>query len=646
MRVLQIIAQANYPNPLPCLEIIPQGAGYITAMMRKHNHEVQGVCTNYYIGSEPAPVVLHRKMMAKIAEFQPQVIVIGAMAPEFLFVRDAITMARKACPHVPIVLGGRIVTNDIDTFQMLSPDFGIIGEGEYSIVELLECLDQGKDYSTCKGIVFWRNGEPVITEARLQVDDLDDLPFPHYDILELHSHLEMQNQYDNYFHVRTNKNPRLIPLTAGRSCPFKCTFCQHNLQNGLKMKYRRRSVDNIIDEIVFMKEKYNFNIIKIYDDLFSVREDDVHEFCEKVKKLKFEFKWNASMRVNNVSKDLLKAMKAAGCAHIGYGLESMSVDVLQSMNKGIKPEQVIEAIKMTEEAGIGVQGNFIYGDPAETPETVAETVKFYKQYCSDFIIHNDYVMPYPGSPIFDYCLENNIINEKKNYYETIHLKPRYNMTKMSQKDFYHSIDKIVRFNIVGIKKANNVRFSMADRREFKHAYFDNKTILAAKYNCPHCGGENENIFPVPGSKPSSPEWQSRMMKPIRFFCFKCHKRLLISTLSILGFEEKFLLFLTAINNLINEKTPVVILPCVGKEMLEILMAYGLDFENLDIHSCLQPGLTVKGLEFYGVPVYSLSAPVVRRYSEHTYVVLPSAMTTQICEFLKKIQIPSERVISF
>ena len=643
MRILQVISAPNYPYPLPHLDIIPQGAAYIAAILRQKGYEVRGVCINYDISGDPPRKVLRSYIMKNVREFQPEIILMGGNAPEFLFIRDAIIILRKLVPNVPLILGGRIVTNDIETMQMLKPDIGVIGEGEYTIIDLLQRLKDGNSYFDCPGIAFWRNAKMEITQGREQIENLDVLPFPDYDIFELSTYLEMQNQSDNFWYVRTQKNPRLIPLSAGRSCPYKCTFCQYSLTNGIKMKYRKRSVDNIVEEIVFMKEKYNFNILLIYDDLFSVNKEFVNSFCQKIKDNHLDIHWSASMRVNDVDEKLLKTMKDAGCVHIGYGFESANKQVLKSMNKGISREQILNAISITERAGIGVQGNLIYGDPAETPETVAETEKMFNESCRNFIIHNDYVMPYPGSPIFDLCIEKKIIKEKKDYYESIHLRPRYNMTKMSEKEFYHSIEPIVQNHLVGFKKAKQPRFSIIPRTGFEHAYFNKKILLHVNSICPHCGADNENIFPVNDADQSGPEWKNIIFKPIRFFCAVCHRRMLISTLSVLGLEQAMEKYLSDVNDLAETKTPVILSPYAGHKTIEFCKAYGMNYEGLNIHSYLHPGEIQWGVEFKQVPINLLHVQTVRRYISHDFILLPTIISQKIRQFLISMNIPLERI---
>ncbi|NIQ01656.1 MAG: radical SAM protein, partial [Nitrospinaceae bacterium] len=253
----------------------------------------------------------------------------------------------------------------------------------------------------------------------------------------------------------TRNRPRLMPVLAARSCPFKCTFCY---VTGGKT-YRIRSVPSLMQEIQYFHDRYRFNILKLYDDLFSVNKPRVREFCQELRKLNLDIHWSCTIRVADVDLDLLRDMKEAGCIHIQYGFESAHQDVLESMVKKTTVEQIRKAIEWSEEVGIGVQGNFIFGDPAETPESIEQTRDFFEKYCKDHIIHCDYITPYPGSPLFlQHCQKHGLIPDKKKYYENLHLRPRFNMTPMSYKEFRDRVEPIVRNKWIGYQPASEVSF--------------------------------------------------------------------------------------------------------------------------------------------------------------------------------------------
>jgi len=153
--------------------------------------------------------------------------------------------------------------------------------------------------------------------------------------------------------------------------------------NEKNKNFRIRSISNFIKEIEFLVDKYNINELDLLDDMFAANKNRLFEFCEMIKPLKLP--WQCQMRVNVADIDLLKTMKDAGCCLISYGFESGSPRVLKSMRKGISTEQIERAIEANLKAKITIQGNFIFGDPAETIETMKETIKFARKYKSLFL---------------------------------------------------------------------------------------------------------------------------------------------------------------------------------------------------------------------------------------------------------------------
>lgn len=643
MRLLLVVTQVNYPGPLPCMDLIPQGPAYIAGTLKAHGHTVVGVSTNYDISGDPAPVVLKRKLSNAIKKEKPEAILVGGMAAEYLFLRDAINICRRAAPDIPIICGGSIMTNDKTAFELLRPDFCIMDEGEVSIIQLLHHLKAGLSMKGVLGVGYWENGAALYNELRPAMADYDAIPYPDYEPLDIRNYLELCNQADNYFHVRTRKKPRMLPISSGRSCPFKCTFCQYSTLAGSRRIYRGRSMENVVKEAAYFHEIYHFNILKIYDDLFSVKEERILEFCHHIREVGLDVDWNASMRVGDVTPKLLKEMKSAGCIHIGFGFESADDGVLRSMNKRITRKDIEKAMALTEDAGIGIQGNFIYGDPAETPESISSTRKLYKRRGVDHIVHNDYIMPYPGSPIFDYCLENGVIADKKTYYETIHLRPRYNMTKMPHAQFDRLIGAMVGEKLLGMKFVVSPSFSIASRDGFEHKHFDDRTLLQVDAVCPHCDEKVEYVFPrkLPDIRDGL---EVGVVEPIRFYCHCCHKRFLISMLPVFGVEDSFLGFVKQLNMLAEQKRDLVIAPVPRRLDIEILRAYGLQFDALKIRSFLSfHNQDCEELEFLGWKVENLSINSIQRNMGAEFAVLPGIRKEKITATLRQAGIQSEHI---
>ncbi len=266
---------------------------------------------------------------------------------------------------------------------------------------------------------------------------LDERPLPDYEPFGIKDMIDRFSRATRGLYSYSREDPRPFVIVASRSCPFTCTFCVHNRT---RPPYRTRSIPNIMQELKFAYEKYHYNILIILDELFAVNKARMKDFClavlEGKKKYHWDFDWMFQTHASaKLDLGTLTLAKEAGCVMFSYGLESASPKVLKSMNKKIKPEQVIEAISLADEAEVGFGANFIFGDPAETEFTFCESLEFWFRYCGTANVFLTGVMPYPGSKIFADCETKGIIKDKAQYYETIHTLR--NMTSMPDHIWTH-----------------------------------------------------------------------------------------------------------------------------------------------------------------------------------------------------------------
>ena len=519
MRVLLVPPKNNYPNPGSQVDFgIGQGMPYLAGALKASGHEVFGANIYHRWCHGSAPLTLESVLRKAIITHKPQLIGVGGLASDYLFIHDTILFCRQIAPDIPIVCGGGIITYDAEfIFSQLRPDYAIIGEGEISIVSLAEYLEKGGGLPSISNLVYQDNEGRVNFNEVKYPENLDELPYPDYEPFDFQDYF-LSYDHMNYSFTYTRLHPKVFPIAIGRSCPFRCTFCCKG------STYRTRSIDSAIKEIAYFYRKYKFNILYITDELFSIKNGKAKEFCDKVKLLKKEldavFDWTCCLRITDVNKEIFKEMKDAGCTSIFYGFESASDTVLKSMNKGTSADQILRAIEVTEEAGIGIRANMIFGDIAETPATIKETEIFYNKYCRDHCVDCVYITPYPGSKIFNYCCENSIIIDRQNYYETVaHEKNGINMTEMSDDIFYgltkplmpttcHSKIATVFF----VQKNKSETCDLDIPFEMRRSFYEIKAI------CPHCLNQVEYMYPIkviPGKK----------IKPIQHFCVKCHKRI-------------------------------------------------------------------------------------------------------------------------
>jgi radical SAM superfamily enzyme YgiQ (UPF0313 family) len=390
----------------------PIGLGYILRVIKDAGYDVTCINMNHRNGT------IAEIMKGELDKKRYDVVGTGHIGMGYTVVKR-IVEAVRAHPSKPrIILGGALMTSEPDLMlDALKPDYAVLGEGETTVLELLECMRNGLDAKNVKGITFRDNdGNRVETGPREPIADINQLPFSDYEGLEYKEYLGRQPT-NSYSYNNQYDEPRAYPILCSRSCPFQCTFCYHSIGG----RYRERSIENAFQEIKEAVAKYDINVICIYDDLFSYRKERIYEFCERIKELNKgrakQIRWNCQLSVNTVDPEMLNAMREAGCDFISYGFESFSQEVLKSMKKPISPQQIDYAFKATLGAHVGIQANFIFGDTAETKETAKQTLDYWKSNCEGQVSLL-FIQPYPGSAIYRRCLEKGIIKDKLEFIET------------------------------------------------------------------------------------------------------------------------------------------------------------------------------------------------------------------------------------
>jgi anaerobic magnesium-protoporphyrin IX monomethyl ester cyclase len=414
----------------------PIGLAYIFSVVKKEKYDVDCINLNHIKGTS------EQILFKKLNQTKYDVVMTGGNT---LIYNSLKAISKTVKTHITkplLIIGGPVITSEPQLMvDSLKPDYAVIGEGEITIVELLNSIKKNKSPEKVKGLVFRDNsGKFIITPSRDFIKNIEKIPEPDFDSFEFNKQLD--NMYTNtfYFHHCLD-NPRTYPLLGARGCPFSCSFCWHH------MKYRKRSIKDIMKELEKNIPKYRINNIVVYDDCFSATKDRVYDFCKGItelqKKINWPIKWTCQLMVSSVDSDLLKVMKQAGCESISYGFESYHPDVLRSMKKPITPEQINKALHATLKAKIAVQAHFILGDIAETLETSKTTINYWKNVCKGQV-GLGFVQPYPGSDLYKHCIKNKIIKDKLYYIEN-EMGPfnSINMTKSISDEDFHKLEKHV-----------------------------------------------------------------------------------------------------------------------------------------------------------------------------------------------------------
>ena len=459
--------------------LLPLGLAYISAVLKKAGKDVTCLNINHRDG------YVRDIIRDELASAKYDIIFLGGLSLFYPHIRDIISYIREFSDTMIVVGGGIMTAQPEIMFNLLQPDFGIVGEGEMTALELVDYLEnKGGNIEFINGLVY-NDGfskSVIINKPREQIKDLDALPYPDYASFGYEEYLDHIKPTD-YIAYDVVDKPRYYPILAGRSCPFKCTFCFHPLGT----KYIQRSVDNIMDEIKQNVEKYNINIIFIYDELFSHDRERMIDFCTKFKAysdtLPYKLWFYCNNRADSTTDEMLKIMKASGAYLLSFGLESYSQVVLDSMKKHTTPEQINKIAHLMRENELGLQGSFIFGDVAETMETARETLDFLKdnRKLIGTGVATTFIIPFQGTPIYKQCVREGIITDEIKFIKDREvagynfLEPM-NMTKLSGEDFGKLKDEVYVEHLTAGAYATSIK-----------QWVDLKGNIYITVKCPSCG---------------------------------------------------------------------------------------------------------------------------------------------------------------
>lgn len=444
------------------------GLAYVSSYMKHKGYNVFCLNTNHY--DNP----LEQQISEYISDKQIDIICTGGMSFHFNEINAVLNAAKKIKPEIITVVGGAIITSDPNlAMENMQIDFGIIGEGEETMADLADAICNGKDLNEVKSIAYFdTKNDLIITEHRPPISNLDALPIPDYDGFEYGNFLNLLSPSDGtVFSLLDEVRPAYI--SASRSCPFSCTFCYHPLGQ----KYRKRSLDNVFLEIDYLVKMYDINLVVLMDDLFSTDKKRMYEFSERIKK--YNIYWSPQLRVTDVDEKVLKVLKDSGVFLISYGIESLSDKILKSMRKKTTKIQIENALKLTYDAKIAIQGNIILGDPEETEETAKESIDWWKNH-PQYGISIFMIKTIPNSYIYQYAVANGLIKDKLKHIQDEF--PIINLTKLSDKKF----NKMQRFTstaTVGGTHFKNVNV-ISSKITSEHHSIEN--VFEIEIECPLC----------------------------------------------------------------------------------------------------------------------------------------------------------------
>ena len=295
--------------------------------------------------------------------------------------------ALKTIYDAHIVLGGGGFTSGYETYmEHLRPDYGVIGEGEYTLLELADCLEMGQSTDHILGLTYYKDGELIVNQPRPLEQNLDNFPMMAYDLMDMETYIS---------YTRHNQEvSREVGMIATRGCPMSCVYCYHVFGKGV----RYRSVDSVLAEMEYLIEEYGVESFLFGDECFTSRRSWIEEFCHRLIELDWGIEFSCFSRVDTIKEETMKLLANAGCFFMGFGLESGSQKILDEMDKRVTVKQARDTVLKARKYFRLVPSTLIFGMPGEDEESIKDNIDFN----ISIALQRPYffLAPYPGTKIY------------------------------------------------------------------------------------------------------------------------------------------------------------------------------------------------------------------------------------------------------
>jgi radical SAM superfamily enzyme YgiQ (UPF0313 family) len=382
----------------------PLGIMYISAYLKKHfSVEVAGID----IELMRDPVAETKKT---ITSFNPDVVGISALTSEAHMMHQVARWTKVLKPNCPVIVGGHHASSDPKKIlQDGNIDVAVIGEGEETFKELVKLIrSEGENWNdhrnlkSIKGIVYRGQDGDIVTNApRPFIQDLDSMPFPDWDLLDIRRFWKMRSMSS------TGVRP-YVPVFTSRGCPFKCTFCHQNFGR----RFRFRSPENVIEEVREIKKRYGVKNLEILDDIVNFKPKRFDQILEGLleNNLQTKLTFPNGVRTDLMEEDTIKLLSQVGVGEISVAVETASPRLQKMIKKNINLDKVYKNIELLDRYRIHARGFFMLGFPTETREELHATINYACKSALHIALFFT-LNPYPHTEIYQQFKELNKLPE-------------------------------------------------------------------------------------------------------------------------------------------------------------------------------------------------------------------------------------------
>lgn len=342
--------------------IPPLGLLYLGAMVKTRRIGDEVFLLDMQVESDKA-------LATKLREWQPDVVGIGAMTVESGHAYALAELAKRLAPEAIVVMGGPHPTSyNAEVLKNQAVDYTVLHEGELTFIELLDVLQAGSDPKAVAGIGFRdEHGNPQTTPARPYIDDLDTLPLPDWTLIDF-------AHYENVKSMSLVGPRRVAPIMTSRACPYRCTYC-HNM---FGKKFQKRSVENVLNEMQLLVERYNIRELEIIDDIFNIDKERTRQILQGIldRRLNVRLAFPNGLRGDLLTEELVDLFARAGTKYVSIAVETASPRLQKYIRKHLKLDKIQDAIRWFVERRVFTNCFYMLGFPTETVAEINGTVDF------------------------------------------------------------------------------------------------------------------------------------------------------------------------------------------------------------------------------------------------------------------------------
>ncbi len=385
--------------------VAPLGLAYVAAALVRAGHAVTVIDPTGEAIDRFTPLggeLIRRgltddEILARIGN--PDLIGFSLMfSQDWLVARALIERVRAAHPRVPLVAGGEHFSAEPVGALTTAPglDYVLLGEGDRSLLDLIEHLDGSRNVDEVPGLYYRKpTGEIVTTGPAIRLRDIDDLPWPAWDLVPIEAYLAGG-------HGNGVNRGRGMPINTTRGCPYRCTFCSS--PSMWTTRYVTRRPADVVAEMQHYVRTYHASNFDFQDLTATIRKDWVLELCERIASAGLAISWQlpGGTRSEVLDDDVLPALVRAGCTNVTYAPESGHVETLRVIRKKLDPDRMLVSMRRAVRAGCNVKANFVFGFPTDTYGSLFRSFAFLAR-AAVVGVHDISLAPYrpyPGSEIF------------------------------------------------------------------------------------------------------------------------------------------------------------------------------------------------------------------------------------------------------